>query len=90
MIAAGYPPWKRDVICSPGLYGIECDDVAHLCWYSLDDDKTNDGGERKKLCGHRADTAATSGRPRLAAVQNSDSHTLRRLVDQLKLGELTR
>lgn len=90
MIAAGYPPWKRDVICSPGLYGIECDDVAHLCWYSLDDDKTNDGGERKRLCGHRADTAATSGRPRLAAVQNSDSHTLQHLVDQLKLGGLTR
>jgi hypothetical protein len=81
MWVPGYPLWKQDVIANPGLYGIECDRVDHLVWYSPCDEKTNDGGERRKLCAERASTATTAGRARLAAVQNSEAHDLQQFKD---------
>ena len=50
MIVEGFPSWKKDVLCSPGLYGLECDEVATLSWYSEEDDTTPIGIERRKLC----------------------------------------
>src|SRR5437899_6174235 len=40
MIVAGYPNWKRDVMLSSGLYGLEFDEHANLNWYSQSDDNT--------------------------------------------------
>ena len=39
-VIQGYPNSKRDIITSAGLYGLECFDAAHLCWYSDDDEPT--------------------------------------------------
>lgn len=75
-LANGYPNWKKDIICSSGLYGLEFDDPQHLGWYSADDEPTPDGAERKKLVLARLRSPASVGRSRLAAVQNSDAHTL--------------
>jgi hypothetical protein len=86
-IVTGYPSWKKDIISSSGLYGLEFDDPGHLIWYSGEDEPTPDGAERKKLLAARAASTATSPRVSLAALQNSDAHSI---VD-LKAGrELTR
>ena len=34
MFAPGFQNWKKDIITSPGLYGLECDSVEALLWYS--------------------------------------------------------
>lgn len=72
----GYPNWKKDVICSPGLYGVECDEIDHLGWYSDADDAGSAGAERTKLLEQREATRGMSGRKRLAHVQGSDAHSL--------------
>jgi PHP family Zn ribbon phosphoesterase len=34
MLADGYPNWKKDILTSSGLYGLEIDESTHLVWYS--------------------------------------------------------
>lgn len=86
-IVTGYPNWKKDIIASSALYGLEFDDAGHLTWYSGEDEPTPDGAERKKLLAARAASTATSPRVSLAALQNSDAHS----IADLKAGrELTR
>jgi len=93
----GYPNWKRDVITSAGLYGLEFDDANNLLWYSPEDTTPLKGPERKKLLAARAASPGASARVRLAAVQNSDAHSLaafteqasKRVLTKLKMDELT-
>ena len=97
MFTPGYQNWKKDVLLSPGLYGLECDDAAHLCWYSDTDEATDEGANRRKLCAARVESSATMGRPELAHVQGSDAHSLNafvagragKLLTRFKLNELT-
>ena len=44
----GYQNWKKDIICSRGLNGLECDNPTALVWYSEQGDTGQDGAERKK------------------------------------------
>ena len=93
MLATGYPNWKKDIILSSGLYGLELDDAANLIWYSDSDESTSNGAERKKLVAARANMI--KGRPHLAHIQGSDSHTLKefgegragKLLTRFKLNE---
>lgn len=97
MFTPGYQNWKKDVLLSAGLYGLECDDAGHLAWYSDMDEATDNGANRKKLFAARASTPATIGRPELAHVQGSDAHSLKAFVDgragklltRFKLNELS-
>lgn len=97
MLAEGYPNWKKDILSSSGLYGFEFDEPSYLAWYSAEDDSTPSGAERKKLLRAREHLSATAARIRLAAVQNSDAHTLadfdtqhaKRLLTRYKMNELT-
>lgn len=72
--AAGYPNWKKDIVSHPAIVGVEVDDVAHLAWYSGDDDSSHEGAERKRLLAARS--AGAAGRSVLAHVQNSDAHDI--------------
>jgi ABC-type branched-subunit amino acid transport system ATPase component len=90
----GYPNIKRDIVTNSGLYGIELDDTKALSWYSLEDDSTPDGSERKKLFNARSQSTATAPRLRLAAVQNSDAHSStdlagKRGLTRYKMNELS-
>ncbi len=74
--AAGFQNWKKDIIASPGLYGLECDAVETLIWYSEHDDGTPAGVERKKLFNARQVVDELSARHHLAHLQGSDSHAM--------------
>lgn len=95
MLAPGYSNWKKDIILSSGLYGLELDDAANLGWYSDDDESTTNGAERKKLIEARVN--AIKGRSSLAHIQGSDSHSLAdfvagragKLLTRFKLNELS-
>jgi hypothetical protein len=95
MLASGYPNWKKDIILSSGLYGLEFDDSNNLLWYSEADEASGNGVERKKLLVARANSL--KGRPHLAHVQGSDAHTLKdflaggsgKLLTRFKLDELS-
>lgn len=76
MLADGYPNWKRDIITSPGLYGVEYDCPSHLAWYSELDEPSSAGAERSKLLEARANVPALQGRRHLAHIQGSDSHSM--------------
>ncbi len=76
MVAPGFPSWKRDVITSVGLYGVECDAKDSLCWYSEVDDAGSAGAERRKLLEARNLVSGLSARRDLAHVQGSDSHSM--------------
>jgi hypothetical protein len=89
-LAPGYPNWKGDIIRTSGLYGLEFDDQMHLPWYSYDDEPTPQGAERKKLLLARAAVPGLAPRARLAAVQNSDSHSLTAFASQSASRTLTR
>ncbi len=96
-LAAGFPNWKRDILVSAGLYGLECDAPASLKWYSDADEQSPNGAERTKLLAARKDNQALIGRPCLAHIQGSDAHTLAEFSAtrtdkpwiRLKLDELT-
>jgi PHP family Zn ribbon phosphoesterase len=45
----GFPNWKRDIITSSGLYGLEVDSASNLNLYSPDDDHTPQGIERRRI-----------------------------------------
>jgi len=89
-LAPGYPNWKKDVVMSSGLYALEFDDATRLVWYSPDDEPTPNGAERKKLLQARSAVPGLSARSRLAALQNSDAHTLANFVARLSNPTLTR
>jgi hypothetical protein len=93
-IASGYPNWKKDILTASGLYGLEFDDARHLPWYSADDEATPEGAERKKLLSARAASGVTAARPVVAALQNSDAHSLgefkaRPELTRFKMNELS-
>lgn len=95
--APGYQNWKKDVIQNAGLYGIECDDPANLCWYSDTDEGSSAGAERKKIYAGRREKQALKGRHALARLQGSDSHTMAqfetgdpdKVWTRMKLADLT-
>lgn len=88
--AGGYPAWKEDILLSSGLYGLEVVQSEHLNWYTLSDEATPAGNERKKIYRTRTAQKATSPRSVLAVVQNSDAHSLQDLRDTLQNRALTR
>ncbi len=61
--APGFQNWKKDILTSPGLYGLECDAVDALVWYSENDDAGSAGVERKKLLTARQLVPALHGSP---------------------------
>lgn len=73
----GFPNWKRDIITSSGLYGLEVDAASNLNLYTPDDDQTPHGIERRRIGEARGNAQATAGRVRLAMLQGSDAHSLR-------------
>lgn len=76
MFAPGFQNWKRDIITSVGLYGVECDAKENLCWYSETDEAGSAGAERRKLLEARALVPGLKARHHLAHVQDSDSHSM--------------
>ncbi len=88
MIDTGYPNWKKDIIVSPGLYGIEVDAPENLLWYSAGEESSANGSERKKLIDERL--TAVIGRPTLAHLQGSDAHSLQQFIDNCTKRSLTR
>jgi hypothetical protein len=72
----GFPNWKKDIIISSGLYGLEVDKPANLNWYTPDDDQSPQGIERKRIAGLRAGRQETAARARFAMLQGSDAHSL--------------
>lgn len=97
MFAPGFQNWKKDIITNPGLFGLECDTVDALLWYSERDEAGSAGIERKKLLAARRSIAPLSARHHLAHVQGSDAHSMKRFELQdpskpwtrVKLAELT-
>lgn len=97
MFAPGFQNWKKDIITSPGLYGLECDAIEALVWYSEEDETGSAGVERKKMLTARKLVAELSARHHLAHVQSSDSHSMKRFEHQdpskpwtrIKLAELS-
>lgn len=80
--APGFQNWKRDIITSPGLYGLECDAVDALVWYSEHDAPGSAGAERKKMLASRRLVNGLSARHHLAHIQGSDAHTIKRFENQ--------
>jgi hypothetical protein len=93
----GFQNWKKDIIVSPGLYGLECDTIDALVWYSEQDEASSAGLERKKLFSSRRLGGKLAARVHLTHVQGSDAHTMQRFEHQdpnkpwtrIKLAELT-
>ncbi|MFO1044496.1 MAG: AAA family ATPase [Planctomycetaceae bacterium] len=96
-LAVGFPNWKKDILTSPGLYGLECDAVDTLAWYSDEDEAGSAGAERKKLLEARRLVPELKARHHFARVQGSDSHSMSRFEHQdptkpwtrIKLAELS-
>jgi len=76
LFAPGFQNWKKDIITSPGLYGLESDTVDALKWYSEDDESGSAGIERKNIFNSRQQVRELSARYQLAHVQGSDSHSM--------------
>jgi len=74
--APGFQNWKKDIIDSPGLYGLECDSADALRWYSEADDNSHAGAQRKRMLEGRRSVPALSARHHLAHVQGSDAHSM--------------
>ncbi|MDZ4817477.1 MAG: hypothetical protein SGJ20_00735 [Planctomycetota bacterium] len=97
MFAPGFQNWKKDIITSPGLYGLECDSADALVWYSEHDEAGSAGIERKKLLKARQLVHGLSARHHFAHVQGSDSHSMKQFEHQdptkpwtrIKLAQLT-
>lgn len=97
VFAPGFQNWKKDIITSPGLYGLECDAVDALRRYSEHDDAGSAGLERKKMLTARRLVPDLSARHHLAHVQGSDAHMMRQFEHQdpskpwtrIKLAELS-
>jgi len=97
MFAPGFQNWKKDIITSPGLYGLECDAEGALLWYSEHDEAGSAGVERKRMLSARQLVQALSARHHLAHVQGSDAHSMKQFEHQdpskpwtrIKLAELS-
>jgi len=97
MFAPGFQNWKKDIITSPGLYGLECDAVDALLWYSVQDEAGSAGVERKRMLAARQMVQGLSARHHLAHVQGSDAHSMDQFEHQdptkpwtrIKLAELS-
>jgi energy-coupling factor transporter ATP-binding protein EcfA2 len=93
----GYPNWKKDIVLSPGLRGVEVADAKNLVWYSDDDESNDAGANRKKLLNARGGQGQTAAKRDLAHVQNSDSHSMagfkaamfKRTLTRYKMNDLT-
>jgi DNA repair ATPase RecN len=90
MFAPGFQNWKKDIITSPGLYGLECDTVDALLWYSEHDEAGSAGAERKKMLSARQLVPELSARHHLAHVQGSDAHSMKRFQHQVPSKPWTR
>lgn len=88
--ADGFQNWKKDIITSPGLYGLECDAVDALHWYAEDDEAGSAGVERKKMLAARQAIDRLSARHHLAHVQGSDSHSMDQFEHQAPTKPWTR
>ena len=88
--AVGYPNWKMDILLSPGLYGLDFADPGNLRWFSDEDEAGDVGGQRKAIAKRRREKLLHTGRPTLAAIQNSDAHTLAQFTSALTSKVLTR
>lgn len=94
--APGFQNWKKDIITSPGLYGLECDDPAALTWFS-ERDTGADAAERKKMFAARSAIPELKARRNLAHFQGSDSHFMKQFEhvgltkrwSRIKMSELT-
>jgi len=82
LFTAGFQNWKADIITSPGLYGLECDTMDALVWYSSHDAIGSAGVERRKLFLSRQAVTGLSARHHLAHVQGSDSHSMKQFEHQ--------
>lgn len=80
--APGFQNWKRDIIHSPGLYGLECDTVDALAWYSEHDETGAAGAERRSMLAARKHVGILAARLHLAHVQGSDAHSLQAFETQ--------
>jgi len=80
--APGYQNWKKDIITSRGLYGLECDTVDALSRYTEHDDAGSSGTERKKLFAARQVVPGIVARYHLAHIQGSDAHTMKQFEHQ--------
>ena len=97
MFAPGFQNWKKDIITSPGLYGLECDTVDALLWYSDHDEAGSAGVERKKMFTARQLVDELKARHHLAHVQGSDAHSMKQFEHRdpskpwtrIKLAELS-
>lgn len=97
MFAPGFQNWKKDIITSRGLYGLECDAVNALLWYSEHDEAGSTGVERRKMLAARQLVPELSARHHLAHVQGSDAHSMkwfehhdpRKPWTRIKLAELS-
>lgn len=78
--APGFQNWKKDIITSPGLFGLECDTVEALVWYSENDEVGSAGVERKKLLNARQ--LGLPERHHFAHVQGSDAHSMKQFEHQ--------
>lgn len=93
--APGFQNWKRDILLSPGLYGLECEANDALGWYSDVDEPGSAGAERRQILAARR--LKVAGRQHLAHIQGSDSHSMRHFEHnrpnktwtRMKLDELT-
>jgi len=81
--AGGFQNWKRDIINSPGLYGLECDSVDALVWYSENDEAGSAGAERKNIFTGRRQVGGLSARLHLAHLQGSDAHSMKAFETQV-------
>jgi DNA repair ATPase RecN len=97
MFAPGFQNWKKDIITSSGLYGLECDTENSLMWYSEHDESGSAGVERKRMFEARRLVVGLSARHHFAHVQGSDAHSMQRFEHQdpskpwtrIKLAELS-
>jgi len=94
---SGFQNWKKDILGSVGLYGLECDATEHLAWYSEDDEHSPAGDERRKMLEERRGVPGLAPRHHLAHIQGSDAHSMAQFERQdhhkqwsrVKLSELT-
>jgi hypothetical protein len=90
-LATGYPGWKKDILLSTGLYGLDFDDAAHLKWFSEDEVEISDAAnERRSIAKQRRTALLNHGRPALAAIQTSDAHTIGDFLTNASGSSLTR
>jgi hypothetical protein len=80
--APGFQNWKKDIVTSPGLYGLECDSADALIWYSEHDSPGSVGAERRKIFEARRQVQELKARHHLAHVQASDAHAMKRFENQ--------